>query len=255
MSYILQALKKSEQERELAAQETLISASSNTQNQDNKTDSAAIDIMAFSSDDAKHERMIPLSVYVWLGGFVITLLAISVYVQMQLGSSSNSEPTVINNIEAIQAVKAAQEVKLILPVKAVQAVKIDLPIKEASMKEVSIKEALQVPVENTPAMSPKILIQEKPVQVLQQKPQVIRPTIPAEQASDKLQSMIPNIEVSSHIYSSLPGRRSIVVNGQRLVEADFITPQVQVKEITHQGMVIDVDGSPLKIDRSRGWSR
>ena len=250
MSYILQALKKSEQERELAAQETLISASSNTQNQDNKTDSAAIDIMAFSSDDAKHERMIPLSVYVWLGGFVITLLAISVYVQMQLGSSSNSEPTVINNIEAIQAVKAAQEVKLILPVKAVQAVKIDLPIKEASMKE-----ALQVPVENTPAMSPKILIQEKPVQVLQQKPQVIRPTIPAEQASDKLQSMIPNIEVSSHIYSSLPGRRSIVVNGQRLVEADFITPQVQVKEITHQGMVIDVDGSPLKIDRSRGWSR
>lgn len=250
MSYILQALKKSEQERELAAQETLISASSNTQNQDNKTDSASMDIMTFSSEDAKHERMIPLSVYVWLGAFVITLLAISVYVQMQLGSSSNGEPTVINNIEAIQAVKEAQEVKLILPVKAVQAVKIDLPIKEAS-----IKEALQVPVENTAAMSPKILIQEKPVQVLQQKPQVIRPTIPAEQASDKLQSMIPSIEVSSHIYSSLPGRRSIVVNGQRLVEADFITPQVQVKEITHQGMVIDVDGSPLKIDRSRGWSR
>jgi hypothetical protein len=46
-----------------------------------------------------------------------------------------------------------------------------------------------------------------------------------------------------------------VVNGERLVETDFISSRVQVKEITHQGMIINVDGLPLVIDRSRGWSR
>lgn len=229
MSYILQALKKSEQERELAAQQTLLSESSNTQNQFNKTGLAADDALASLSDDPKPERMIPLSVSVWLGGFIIILLAISGYVQMQLGASSSSEPAAISNIEVTQAVKA------------------DLPIKEALV----LKEAppmAEVQVQETQ-------VQEHLVQEVQQKPQIIRPTISAEQASDKLQSMIPNIVVSSHIYSTLPERRSIVVNGQRLVETDFINPQVQIKEITHQGMVIDVDGSPLKIDRSRGWSR
>lgn len=244
MSYILQALKKSEQERELAAQEASASVSSKTENQADEAGSAAADALASSSDDAKQGPMIPFSIYVWLGGFVITLLAISVYVQMQLGASSNnSEPVAINHVEV-----TPHEV-------------IALPVKEAQAQEAQAQEALgvqktrPVTVENTPVTSPKILIQEKPVQVPQQKPQIIRPTISAEQASDELQSMIPNIEVSSHIYSSLPGRRSIVVNGQRLVETDFISPQVQIKEITHQGMVIDVDGSPLKIDRSRGWSR
>jgi hypothetical protein len=239
MSYILQALKKSEQERELAAQETSISASSKTENQANEAGLAAADVLASSSNDSKHERMIPLSVYMWLGGFVIILLAISGYVQMQLGASSNKvEPVAMNHVEV-----TPREV-------------IALPVKEALTQEaLGVQKTRPVAVENLPATSQKILIQEKPVQVPQQKPQIIRPTISAEQASDELQSMIPNIEVSSHIYSSLPGRRSIVVNGQRLIEADFINPQVQIKEITHQGMVIDVDGSPLKIDRSRGWSR
>ena len=230
MSYILQALKKSEQERELAAQHVLVSEFSNTQNQLNKTGFAAGDALASSSDDPKRERMIPLSVYVWLGGFVITLLAISGYVQMQLGASSNSEPAAINNVEVTQAMKAD------LPIKEAPSVS-DIRVQEVQVQEMQVQE--QEPLE----------------QEAQQKPQIIRPTISAEQASDKLQSMIPDIEVSSHIYSSLPERRSIVVNGQRLVETDFINPQVQIKEITHQGMVIDVDGSPLKIDRSRGWSR
>jgi hypothetical protein len=30
---------------------------------------------------------------------------------------------------------------------------------------------------------------------------------------------------------------------------------VQVKEITQQGMIIDVDGWSLMVSRSRGWSR
>ncbi len=234
MSYILQALKKSEQERELATQQ--VSVSSNTESQVNKTGFATDDALASLSDDPKHERMIPVSVTVWFAGFVITLLAISGYVQMQLGASNNSEPAAIHNVEVTQAVKADLPIKEALVLKEAPSVS-DIRVQEVQVQEMQVQE--QEPLE----------------QEAQQKPQIIRPTISAEQASDKLQSMIPNIEVSSHIYSSLPERRSIVVNGQRLVETDFINPLVQIKEITHQGMVIDVDGSPLKIDRSRGWSR
>jgi len=234
MSYILQALKKSEQERELATQQ--VSASSKTENQVNKMGLAADDALVSSSDDPKHERMIPVSVTVWFAGFVITLLAISGYVQIQLGASNNSELAAIHNVEVTQAVKADLPIKEALVLKEAPSVS-DIRVQEVQVQEMQVQE------------------QEPLGQEAQQKPQIIRPTISAEQASDKLQSMIPNIEVSSHIYSSLPERRSIVVNGQRLVETDFINPLVQIKEITHQGMVIDVDGSPLKIDRSRGWSR
>lgn len=86
-------------------------------------------------------------------------------------------------------------------------------------------------------------------------PQIMQPAIAAEQAPENIQSLLPIIEVSSHIYSSLAERRSIVVNGERLVEADFITPEVQVKEITHQGMIVKVEGWSLVVSRSRGWSR
>lgn len=86
-------------------------------------------------------------------------------------------------------------------------------------------------------------------------PQTIKPTVAAEQAPGNIQSLLPVIKVSSHIYSSLAERRSIVVNGERLVETDFITPKVQVKEITHQGMIVKVEGWSLVVSRSRGWSR
>lgn len=234
MSYILQALKKSEQERELASQELLVSSFNNPQSQGSDTDSVMTDSMVELPHETQDERMIPLSVYAWLGAFVITLLVISAYVQMEFGSSSDSKPLATD-----ASVTQSMDVTAV----AVQ-------INEISAEK---SKALIGSVINT---APEILIQEESPQKPQIiKPQIIKPAIQAEQASENLQSMIPNIEVSSHIYSSLPGRRSIVVNGQRLVETDFISPLVQVKEITHQGMVIDVDGSPLTIDRSRGWSR
>jgi len=66
---------------------------------------------------------------------------------------------------------------------------------------------------------------------------------------------MPNLEITSHIYSSQATRRSIVVNGERLAEGDFVAGQIQVKEITHQGMVLKVKDSLLAVNRSRGWNR
>lgn len=74
-----------------------------------------------------------------------------------------------------------------------------------------------------------------------------------ELAPKEIMLNLKPIEISSHIFSSQPTRRSIVANGMRLKEGDFIQPRVQVYEITHQGMIINVKNKLLIVDRSRGW--
>jgi len=68
-----------------------------------------------------------------------------------------------------------------------------------------------------------------------------------------ISSSVPAIEVSSHIFSSIAEKRSIVVNGQRMIEGSAIAPNVLIKEITAKGMVISVKNHLAIVDRSRGW--
>lgn len=79
--------------------------------------------------------------------------------------------------------------------------------------------------------------------------------ISIEQGGEQALAKIPNISITSHIYSSQANRRSIVVNDERLIEGDFVSPQVQIYEITHQGMILKVNDSLLAVSRSRGWKR
>ena len=73
-------------------------------------------------------------------------------------------------------------------------------------------------------------------------------------AADPVASQgIPVIEISSHIYSSLPEKRSIVVNNQRLQEGDGIAPGITIERITPKGMVIRYQNNLLSVDRGRGW--
>jgi len=83
----------------------------------------------------------------------------------------------------------------------------------------------------------------------------IKEIMAIEQAPKEVLATLPDLAISSHIYSTQSERRSIVVNNERLQEGGFIAPQVQIKEITHQGMVIEVQGWSLVVGRSRGWSQ
>lgn len=79
------------------------------------------------------------------------------------------------------------------------------------------------------------------------------PAIAIEQAPKVILSQLPIMNISSHIYSTQANRRSIVVNDQRLVEGDFVSPGVQVQQITNQGMIVQAQGRLLVVNRSRGW--
>lgn len=77
--------------------------------------------------------------------------------------------------------------------------------------------------------------------------------IAIEQAPKEVLNQLPTMSISSHIYSTQANRRSIVVNDQRLVEGDFVSPGIQVQQITNQGMIILTHGRLLIVSRSRGW--
>ncbi|MEH6447204.1 MAG: general secretion pathway protein GspB [Oleispira sp.] len=219
MSYILQALKKSEQERELAAQSPAI---------------------MFAEKSSGIERLVannvekPASFPAWQKGLIALAALLLVLVLGYLLQGSNVKPAdrISGELMSVDRLNPA-----IVPSEA-----------EGVLKEVVLTEA----VSQEKALLNQV---DNEITELAIPHQIIRPKRAVEQASDDIKLLIPNIVISSHIYSSLPEHRSIVVNGERLVEADFITAQVQIKEITHQGMIIDVNGWPLVVSRSRGWSR
>ena len=216
MSYILQALKKSEQERELAAQELEVTVSEKL-----------IPIVQIETK-INTQASAPPAMNAWLMALLVLAALVIAYVLQQ----TDVEQTDAQQAEIVNIEKEAPPLAD-LPSTVVNKIVVTKPLSEDEVKKVIAQEAVVVTKPIYQSSSP----------------------IAVELAPKDVQFMIPDINITSHIYSSLPTRRSIVVNGERLVETDFISSRVQVKEITHQGMIINVDGLPLVIDRSRGWSR
>lgn len=240
MSYILQALQKSEQERELAAQSLAIDAVERVAASEQ---AASIEKLVASCRD-KPEVMNPVLNPLWQKGLLTTVLLMLLLAVGYLYQRPDNQQAELVISEPVPIDRLAPS--------APREPEVDL--KEIILKGVVVKEAvLQEPV----LQQEEVLLDvtaNAAVEV-ESEPQIIRPKKAVEQASVEIKALIPNIVISSHIYSTLPKRRSIVVNGERLVETDFIAAQVQIKEITHQGMIIDVNGWPLVVSRSRGWSR
>jgi len=195
MSYILQALKKSEQERQQAIQ--VESSSPNEQ--------ALVEGIAQKKEVEKPNASWVLNaVY----GFLLVILA---FILLKLFSGGE-----------------AQEKQLVSEV--------------SSSTSVTKERKAEVQSEGEPELS------RQPASLPQE-------ALAIEQAPSELLADLPVMAISSHIYSTQPERRSIVVNGERLIEGSFIAASVQVKEITHQGMVVDVNGWSLVVSRSRGWGQ
>jgi len=237
MSYILQALQKSEQERELAAQSLAI----DTVERVTASEQAASIEKLIASRREKPEVLDPVLNPLWQGGLLTTVLMLMLMLLLGVGYLYQ------------RPVNKQAELVISEPVQIDRLASSAPRDPEAESKEVVLNEAV---LQNAVLQSEVLhdATANEAVEV-ESEPRIIRPKKAVEQASAEIKDLIPNIIISSHIYSTLPTRRSIVVNGERLVEADFIAAQVQIKEITHQGMIIDVNGWPLVVSRSRGWSR
>ena len=207
MSYILEALKKSEQERELAAQ-SIKSESVN--------ESAGSGELVAQPIEAQSKWLLK-AVYLAL----LTLLVLILFKLFYTPTSNTVQRIEESKLQLSEQNEAENDNN------GLSVETIDQAITEAELKDVVNGESVSLLQE-----SKKIAI---------------------EQAPNHLLATMPTLKISSHIYSTQADRRSIVVNGQRMIEGDFVAPNLQILEITHQGMVVSVEGWALEVSRSRGW--
>ncbi len=66
-------------------------------------------------------------------------------------------------------------------------------------------------------------------------------------------NLIPTLSLQSHIFSSAPEYRSVVINEQTFNEGMFINVQVVLQEITHTGIVINVAGRNVALAKGVSW--
>ena len=248
MSYILEALKKSELEREqlaISIEADLVPGSVAPALPTHSWKASLIQ-RSFST----YFGMVVIVLLVFVSFTLINTTKDEIIVSADVGQPLNDvspyqnepmklteEPTQQISVTPVIAANSVQETPLVLQATA----KKTTPVQESSFEQPALKkEAIEMAGFK---QTIDTIDEERPV------------VLSIEQAGDAEREKIPNISITSHIYSSQAKRRSIVVNNERLVEGDFVSPQVQVQEITHQGMILKVNDSLLAVSRSRGWNR
>ena len=65
--------------------------------------------------------------------------------------------------------------------------------------------------------------------------------------STKFQEEIPSLQFAGHTYSTIPSQRMIIINGKILRQGDLIGPQTHLAEITWEGVIIEHNGIRFRI--------
>ncbi len=65
--------------------------------------------------------------------------------------------------------------------------------------------------------------------------------------SADIRAEVPELKFAGHTYSEDPAQRMIIVNGQILREGDTIAPSTHLSEITWEGVIIDFKGTRFLI--------
>lgn len=64
--------------------------------------------------------------------------------------------------------------------------------------------------------------------------------------SDLVQTKVPALAFSGHLYSNIPSSRQVSINGRKLREGDWLK-DIQLLEITKDGAVFEVDSQKFKL--------
>jgi general secretion pathway protein B len=71
---------------------------------------------------------------------------------------------------------------------------------------------------------------------------------------DSIRKRIPNIAFEGHVYSSTPKRRSVMINGHKRREGDTIGDDLLIKEITPAGAEFEFQGYRFRLNALQDWS-
>lgn len=240
MSYILDALKKSEAERS---------------NRDNPEFGHRV---PFESAPRRQRE-------IWPYLLVLALLANAVVIVYVMWPEStpgdvgvaSQEPTPVQRQEPVarEVVKTAPEPPAEKPA--------EKPSEKGRVEpeEGEATPSPEVVAESTPKTKDRAAEPPDPAEPSVQGDQTVSSTAPAEKKTEvppiaamprSVQQRVPNMTFNAHLHSSRPSSRRVMINNRMLGEGDRVG-QLVIKEITPAGVVFRLDQHVFEIDVVRDW--
>jgi general secretion pathway protein B len=208
MSYILDALKKSEQERGRGS---------------------APSVQTLHSSNVNYRaNKVQLWPYVLLAAVVINLAALFYFILVEPGADT------VVQVPATQHTEAAATVTPAITHSEPAASETEL----ARIQDDTIYKQITLPAENGQAAQyTTSQVENSPP------PAPARATVmDKDELPFDVQQHIPMMEFSAHVYSSNPLQRSIVINGRFMEEGDYLATDLFLSEITPEGAIFNYQG-------------
>ncbi|VAW60369.1 hypothetical protein MNBD_GAMMA11-2596 [hydrothermal vent metagenome] len=232
MSYILEALKKSDQERKSGGVPTLQTVH-----------------IPVAVEDKR-----PWSLYTVITILLLLLVSVTVYVMLGKEAAKVAETDQVSAPVEVEKPSVKPEVPLKSQADVLAAQQAKIPVQEKPAERVAVDTSVAV----IPVAKP--VIEKKPVQV-KKKPQRVKEKLPAlvdiaylHELPEYLQQSIPDLSFAGHIYSSSAFNRSVIINGNEMAEGDRIMEGFIVKEITASGVIFVFQETVFRVDILQDWS-
>ncbi|MDZ7686916.1 MAG: general secretion pathway protein GspB [Gammaproteobacteria bacterium] len=89
---------------------------------------------------------------------------------------------------------------------------------------------------------------------LPEKPTSGAPTMAIGELPSSVQQQLPDLRFSSHIYASAPDLRMVNINGKSLREGELVSDGIRLVEITEEGVVLRYRDYRFEVSVLRDWS-
>ena len=237
MSYILDALKKSEQERghgNVPDVQTVHSSSLNYRN-DKKA----------------------LWPYILIFAVMLNLLAIGYFIINKESPAEMPQP-VTESANGIQANTVSQDPPAAPASMVDESIQLQAskpsPVSTATTAEQSARKTAKkkdTASKATPAVSKTIT--ERPEPQTAAAADDSEDIIDFHELPESIKQQIPTITISAHVYSSNPLQRSIVINNNFMEEGEYILDDLVLYEITRDGAIFNYQGTLFNYGVVSGW--
>jgi general secretion pathway protein B len=211
MSYILDALKKSDQQRQLGATPTL--------------QAAQVTVAA----PKRH-------LFIYYGLLAVVLLGAGILIGWLRPWQTEQPVRVMEPVAAIPPISNSQQ--------AASAPLATPPVMSGAMKPGDNPALVNTVTTGVAAPVPEKTKQEKSGNI--DEDALKQNAVPFDELPVQIQREIPEITVQLHAYSSKPGESLVYINAKRMREGESVKPGLMLEQITPDGMVFTYKGYRFK---------
>lgn len=101
----------------------------------------------------------------------------------------------------------------------------------------------------------QVEVVKEPTVVIEQTPSLEMDAVPhLSEMPSLVQQAIPDMSFAGHVYSSQVSQRSVIINGHSMSEGDVIINGLKVEQIIQNGVVFNYQGQLFRVDILQDWS-